>query len=100
MSNFHIGNVSGTGNIFGDNGRITHSVLLRDLGQSIREHADELQSPADMVQAEAELEDELALDPPDPGRIARVLHRLRQGAGTVVAVTAAVDGIERVLDVH
>ncbi|KLL09591.1 MULTISPECIES: hypothetical protein [Protofrankia] len=102
MSTYNIGPVSGQGNVFGDNNQVTNQIavpaatrdVLENLRAALRDNADDLTDPDGMRRATDDLEEELTADAPDRGRISRLLHGLLLGAGTVTAVTTALEGLE------
>ena len=92
MSEFKIsGNITANNLVQGDSGQITvNHAAVDELARTVQANADAVQQIEATL---AELQAEMTSDRPRPGRIRELLTTLGSGAG---ALTAMVDGIERI----
>lgn len=92
MSEFKIsGNITATNLVQGDGGQITvNNAAVDELARTVQANADAVQQIEATL---AELQAEMTSEQPRPSRIRELLTTLGSGAG---ALTAMVDGIERI----
>lgn len=94
MSTFHIGNVSGQGNVFGDHNHVANGLsAVADLECTLWEHRGQLRDPRATDEAVQSLRTELRQPRPRRERVLELLSVISASAGGVAAIGAAVDAV-------
>jgi hypothetical protein len=92
VSTYNIGNVSGSGNAFGD-----HNTLVNNLEEQFRSHYGQLPDPRTAGDAIESLKMELAQTRPRRERVVELLGVITASAVGVSAVMNAVEGVRAAL---
>lgn len=97
MSTFNIGNVSGTGNVFGDHNSVVAAGPLAELERALAGHCARLADPQAVAEATRSLRAELETSRPRRHRVTELLGVIAAGAGGATAVAQAIESVRAVL---